>query len=354
MESAPATSEASTPPRPKNRLFAGVKTVLSCLFLPTSWKRAAVFVAFWGILQPLAGTLFPRAEDVVKKEGLDPAVVEMLAPGKKIHIRQGDNPLAKVHAAMDHSILMPWHYFSTMRKGTSVMAYTIDDDQDGLLNLPLKILLPKSQRFCTIYMKPHADMQDMSAIRDVVEDIKGPVAWKHAVSPTKQELYQMYLLHEIRHCSNDNMKLERGYDQEADATWKAIATLAAQKRNPALVAAFKKTVAINIGGNYDHSLYIDAMQKGAKPPSAEEVEAVSAEVEPYLAPLLLNKVATMRGDCKQALNASVYCWPVKPELSTPLAQRRFSLLAEAVDDILDTAPVKNPPIPKPKPRKPGA
>ena len=354
MAAAPEKSKESVPPRTKwGKALRLAKDGFFTFVIPTSLKRFALFALCWGLLQPMAGRLFPRAEDVVKKEGLDPAIVQTLAPGKKIYVRQGESLPARAHALLDAGApFAPLHYWTQMRASNSVAAYTISDATNSVFRLPLK-LAPESERPCIIYMKPKAALMDARDLRRVVERKAGrAIDWKDPLTLTRDELYRLDLLHEIRHCSDANQRLEEGYEKESDATWAGLSALAAARKQPGLIDAFQRESGVGVGGAYDIALYIDAKRKGMAPPTGADVEKIAAEVEPLETPLLKKKASEAAGDCGP-VNPKAACRFKPPAFSGPLARRRYQLTEQFISHVLDVAPKKAPPR-KPGSRKPTA
>jgi hypothetical protein len=151
----------------------------------------------------------------------------------------------------------------------------------------------------------------------------------------------MALLHELHHCSNENMNLPGGYEAEANATWRAIEALAKDKRDPSLIDAFKRETAVQIGGDYDYSLYIDAMQHGRTAPTAAAIAEATAEVEPLFAPLITKKVNIALDLCAQP-DKKAACAFNPPAFKTALAAERYRYLDEAISGILDVKPKAKP------------
>lgn len=302
-----------------NKTLALLKYGASALVLPNTLKKAGVYLVFWSILQPLSGMLFPRAEDVLKQEGLNPELAQELAPGKKIYIRQGDSLIAKAHAMLDAGFLgMPMRYFG-MRDSSNTTANTtrgiISGRFENILESPL----------CTIYIKPHNVLKDHTEYG--------------GTDPKTQ--YQKTLLHEIRHCSAENRKLPNDLYVEGDAEYHAIKTLAREKHNPALLSTLFNMTAIinNPTESHNVSLYIDARLQGQIPPSDIAIMQANSDVADLIMPVGMGRIVKENGACALPVSKIKYKCLDEDAINkalSPLAQKRLAFGVQAVKSIANS------------------
>ncbi len=230
--------------------------------------------------QPLTTLLFPRAEKALEDEGLDPALVAELAPGKRIYVRNAASPFAKLHAALDilGGAKNAWW---DVYHNDEVLAYAT----------------PMPGNFCRIYIRSKQDstFDGIAALRAPFRD----AVWKNPALPSARDNFRQVLLHEIRHCSDENHKLPALY-KEADSDYQAIRVLTREDKRPGLKESFYRYTSmteINFD-THDTILYMQAKDRGEALPTVEEML-----------------------EARQAAKDGV--------LLTPLALKRFTLLHAA-------------------------
>ncbi|MEZ0223269.1 MAG: hypothetical protein ACAH83_01855 [Alphaproteobacteria bacterium] len=287
-------------------------------------KKMAVYFAAWLTVWPLVGAaIFPRAEQVLKEQGLDPKIASELAPGKRIYVRT-DNLLGKAHALLD---LGPWGipvvWYKAIRRGSEG-----GHANSGALGL-------NTFGLCEIYL--HAS------------EYKSPAP----------EDFQYPLLHEIRHCSNDNVRLLTAHLRstvvaEGDADYHAIDTLARERKQPELRQKFMNQIAMRKSTTdalHDDALYVDAMFNSKAPPARAEIAAanVAASVtyknirdrELLFRVQDMTKGTNLPDICKQGEEEKAICAydPASENLS-PLALRRAQLYTDAMRGVVAATEVR--------------
>lgn len=309
-------------PRPRPTLLQkagrGLYWIASALILPTNHTKLAAFFGFIG-LHAATTFLFPRAEDVLKKEGLDPAIAEELAPGKRIHVRQ-ENLAGTLHAINDgKSILALWHAYNFVFN-QNVGAYAVPAFQLAGFDIP--------GTPCTIYMKKPEDYN--TALKDVLRSVTGKDVPFHLSVTTAQE-YKFRLIHELRHCGEENRKLDKGNMKEADANFAAFDMIGRTFNNRGLARdIIALHYAFSFSETHDSALYIDAKSNGRPIPSQEEINAANAEARAAgrLAryPALAQAFGKSCGDVSFLLED--LCQEAAAEaakVTTPLGKRRLEL-----------------------------
>jgi hypothetical protein len=312
------------------------KRAARALLLPWSAKQIGVYLAAWFVAWPLLGAaIFPRAEKAVEEQGLDPKIVQELAPGKNVYIRT-DDALGKAHTMLDRGPLaLPlvlWQNIYSNEGGHSRNGFLTSNDIG----------------VCMVYLR--------------ASDYKN----------APREHYQRALLHEIRHCSNDNVNLMRYgvFDTvaaEGDADAKGLTVLARETKNPELKQQFLGLLAID-GSPADQAhntaLYLDAVFNNRAIPSNEAIAAANAEAETQRGSIIARTTAHSMSDAvvRQGFPAlretseafKKDCnFDIAAAHLSPLGQRRAELMAEGYRRELHFSfdPDKNN-IPRPAP-KPG-
>jgi hypothetical protein len=302
------------------KILDSVKYVAKGILLPATFKQIPIYLVFWSVLQPLTGMLFPTAADVLKQEGLNPELGQELAPDKKIYIRQGDSLIAKAHAMLDSGFLgLPMRYLG-MRDSSGTDANTtrgiISGRFENIIESPL----------CTIYIKPRKYFEDHTEYG--------------GTDPQTQ--YQKALLHEIRHCSAENRKLPNDLYVEGDAEYRAIKTLARERKDSALLTTLFNMTAIikNPTESHNTSLYIDARLHGQIPPSDIAILQANSDVADLIMPVGMGRIVKENGACALPVSKIKYkCLDedaINKSLS-PLAQKRLAFGVQAVKSIANSS-----------------
>lgn len=284
------------------------KWLAGAIVLPLNLKSLAAYLTTWYLLWPAGMVFFPRAEDVLKKEGLRPEIVQELAPGKRVYIRT-DNFWGKAHALLDRGFVgIPFAYRGSVH----------NDDTGAFAQISLISL--NTVGLCEVYFK----------------------ASKYKKMPAEYGLKT--LLHEIRHCSEDNAKLldyrwSNNVKVEGDADYHAINILAREKKQPELREYFLREKAWGIVEDerlHDTALYLDAQFNNRAVPSKNEIDQANQAAHSLYT----------TGKLKQ-LSDKTY----QSKDFSPLLQRRLELYYKVINGkniIEDTAP---PQIKKPEARR---
>jgi hypothetical protein len=295
-----------------NKTLDSLKYVAISSFFPTTLKSLGIYVLLWHVLQPLAGMIFPRAEDVLKQEGLNPELVQELAPNKKVYIRQGENIFAKAHAVLDNGFLISPLRYLGIKDDSGNLAETVRGHLTGkyedIIESPL----------CLIYIKP----RNLLAER---------LAWGSASVETR---YQEVLLHEIRHCSAENRKLSNDLYIEGDAEYYAIKLLAREKKSPQLLTTLFNLNAVHPTPDDPHntSLYIDARLENQIPPSDTAIYQANNDSEALLNTARILDVLEKNDIC---LDPQYDCLSLREKFKnlSPLAQKRLDFGVKAYNEL---------------------
>lgn len=239
--------------------------------------------------------LFPTAETVLKKEGLDQKLAQELAPHKKIHVRK-DDFWGKLHATFDQGILL-----ASLYKEAHLT------DGHGTANARPKI----SKIFkdaCAIYITKEARRQESTYI--------DPNAF-----------YQYALLHEIAHCGDDNQKHTNPVLREADADYTAMTALSKPFDQNMKTRLFYNHVLQEHPRSHDTVLYLDAWFNGTATPAAKDVDQALLETATAWRALHDGRAAIYWQTCHEKPEVCDY----NPDTSgfSPLGQRRIALFKEA-------------------------
>lgn len=302
---------------PVRKLVNGIKWTVSALIFPLSWRKIGVFLATWFLAHPMSTLLFPRAEDVLKKEGLDPKIAQELAPGKTVYVRE-DNFLGALHATFDKGpFKAPMHYLHYVSPNSHVAAFTQNN---------FSYVFNNTSR---VYMKP-STKEDIDPLTNALFETS---------SLSEEIRYQKTLLHEIHHASDEN-KMLFGVEKEADCDRYAIEALAREMNDPTLKDKFLNNKSFFfIGGDHDTALYLDAHFRQVSTPTCREMEIANAEAaiveNKILVKMLAQKVLSLKnndniaGIRRDVLEKALRYDPGKEHLSA-LAARRVELYLQAL------------------------
>jgi hypothetical protein len=267
---------------------------------------------------------FPTAEQAVAKEGLDPKLVQLLAPGKRIYVRTDTLP-GTAHALFDNGLRGAYPNWRYRLHNPNIGAYTH------------RIQGPHGYS-CGIYLHT--------------------ANYAHKQSQNIQQA----LLHEIRHCSDANAKFT-GLMAEADADAKAIEVLSAAQKMPGLAQLFINAKARSPGDtDHDDVLYLDAVFNHRPIPTAEQMQAANREANGLQVSLALRdaelslsdaqRAAGQRAACDDSANQKICNFDLAQQGLSPLGLRRAQLYENARPRPSSAAPAKvaaTPAKPKTKP-----
>jgi len=214
------------------------------------------------ILVPFASFLYPRAEDTLRKQGLRQEIVQELAPGQKIRVEDG-----WIAALMDD---LPFIGANLIFKR----------GPNAATRGPYSLFNPSSN--CIVNMRTLRSFRPEKIISTFSH---GTISKKEIRnSPfNKEEMFNVALLHEIRHCSKDNAALT-SLEREGDADYHSVTILAGEFKNPEII-----TWAFNMRASrppteeaHDVSLYLDARLKGETPPSTVQIKEANKEAGKFI------------------------------------------------------------------------
>lgn len=221
------------------------------------------------ILTPFAARFFPTAGDALKEGGVNPAVAEELAPRQKIRVLKESGA----------GFLMPnaWLPIASIPMTTILT----------LLGAPNASTLRKGQ----IFNLSENDIVYMSTIescppREYIQWARGNIKREDIPDDkiSQKELAACTLLHEIRHCSEDNKNLDSPLLQEGDADFYAITRAAREFNNPEIIRwRFNMRAGMAPGTDeHDVSLYLDSKLNEGLPLSADYIEKANVEAGAFL------------------------------------------------------------------------
>lgn len=266
-------------------ILRGIGYVLSALIVPVHLKaknwlkhtviKAGIFCSAFFVLQPLSTFLLPRAEEVLKKDGIDPAVVQNLAPGKHVYVRTS-NFGGKLHLLFSAT---PYEY---KRFYDNILTIA------GLNYAGLK--QDKTPAMVRLFDK-NAEIVYFADLGKTYEDLAGRLAEDGSVKKefntflTGQQLDAFTRFHEIRHCSDTNEKLKPGFMREADADFYAIQQMAKTFNDTSVVGRAIDYLACDVKDpDHETSTYLKyAFDLSGKPKiSAEEFEKAGSQASDFL------------------------------------------------------------------------
>jgi hypothetical protein len=91
-----------------------------------------------------------------------------------------------------------------------------------------------------------------------------------------RDIYHQRILHEIRHCSDENQKMPHGPLMEGDCDYHAAEGMARSLNRPELREDLLLHQSFQNVGSHDTCLYMDAKFRGIEPPTAEDIQAANA------------------------------------------------------------------------------
>lgn len=228
--------------------------------------KLGVYLLSWNLVLPLGVMGFPRAEKVLKEEGLDPALVQQLAPGKQVYvIKEEDGLLGKMATLSSISPAFLWPPIYSNRISNDFVVAFANAQVSSMFN-----------DVCAVYIKPpESQARAVRRMQTAVHEKTGGYYTYHP--PVKvRERYQATLLHEIRHCSKDNQALPSGVLQEGDADYHGIMVLAGSKKDPSLTQRFLVAASFSDGDKaHGVALYLDARFRQKPVPAQVEIESAN-------------------------------------------------------------------------------
>ncbi|MCE9507914.1 MAG: hypothetical protein K8R48_06335 [Alphaproteobacteria bacterium] len=325
------------------KLWQGTKCFVSALILPIDLKfrdketrkwsfsvnlnplKVAIFTVAYYIVQPLSVFLFPTAEQVLKREGLDPKIIENITPVKDIRVVP-DNFAGKTYFLFSNPpVLSPAYFISVVKSlfGENIRGFETDGDPGFLVRLISKDL-------SAIFLKSNAAYIDKSngEIRRDMEAVSEGL-YTYVPTSTGKDFEQRVLLHEIRHTSPENDKLTPML-READADYYAFQQLALARHDPALVQGmFYDDLVMGKDADHNDALYLYFKFNKQAVPGERELRQANADAEP-----VINDYAAlygaMIGGKTEAVDSLSQKFNAEMAQLSPLAALRVRLFQDAL------------------------
>ncbi len=215
------------------------KKILRISFLTACWSPALTYVA-----AALATYAFPRAEDVLKREGLAPEIAQQLAPGMRIYVRE-DNFLGRAHAMLDSGLFGIFRQQRNLISNDSVGGYAMR----GTFH---------DRSVCRVYLKRDVILRTVDEERYVANPLSAREQW------------QQIVLHELRHCGQNFNGSAGELTIEGDADYRSTEALVQATGD----ASLRQRVLDNraLGMSHDTALYLDAKFRGVTPPTEADIQ----------------------------------------------------------------------------------
>ncbi len=320
---------------PFNRAARGLGWLLSAYVCPTSLQKAAVALLLSSCIMMPTAKLFPSAEDILKKEGVDPAILTTLTDSD-VYIGSQDQMerlyfiLRAPHILAHLGMAYYYDYIKSSPGNAYLDKASLFDIRSWLGGEDYSLLLL-------------VEKENLSAEQLTSNITTIPRAYIEYTGVSARDIFLHMLLHEIRHSATANKKLPR-HLKEADADYHAsIASVDGLSGNPEI-----KKVAVN---NYiliqflriadpaqesphNIALYLDARFRELEPPDKDDVTAATREAYEKMRPYL-------RADDKR--DRFIRYTEAFRQLLTddktlpPLARRTAELYVEAVEYHAPTA-----------------
>lgn len=292
-----------------------------------SGLRAGIYAAVYFVIQPLSVLLFPRAEDVFEKEGLDPRIVSNVAPGEDIRIVP-DNIWGKAYALFPSSPLMhPVNFYSQVQRlgNNSVLGFNM-----GESGYVTKI-------FCGgvsgVLIKQDALQYKRSIQEKNRQTIERSSDGRYTLNALQKEKDMLHtvLIHEMRHSCDENRNLSPLL-READAFYYAATELSRQQGNDSAKTDLLNMVALYNDADMDHNvaLYLYKKFNNEAVPGEDEIRAANREAGPMIEMMAEFKLKNISGDKLMAFLLKEKFNQECAKLS-PLARLRVVLSEQAWD-----------------------
>lgn len=280
-----------------------------------SFKKAAVYTLSWCVLQPAATMLFPRAEDVLKENGLDPKIAQELAPDKDVYVRSS-SLLGKLHAVTDvQPFAMPVRYHRLVSGHNGVR---------GFADRNVSRLFPDMS---AIYISDEKHFESLIVTRfDVNGEAVGTDEYKMPLLPALSA--KSLLLHELAHINENDLD---NYAEEMYAEYEATRILHRTFPDQDIVQKKVDDNALFAPISHDASLYITMKFNGEALPSMDELQKVSEETRQTSRKIFAHHAYKAAGICEMNVDAmteidkSTCSFKVDRSSFSELAQRRLKL-----------------------------
>lgn len=280
-----------------------------------SFKKAAVYTLSWWVLQPTATMLFPRAEDVLKENDLDPKIAQELAPDKDVYVRSSSF-FGKLHAVTDvQPFVMPvrYHRFVSGHNGVR-----------GFADRHISDLFPNMS---AIYVSDEKHFESLIVTRfDANGESVGTDEYKMPLSPELSA--KSLLLHELAHINENDPS---GYAGEMYAEYEATRILHRSFPDQDIVQKTVDDNALFAPLSHDGSLYITMKFNGEALPSMDELRKVAEETRQTSRKIFVHHaykaagICDMNADAMTETDQSNCSFKVDRSSFSELAQRRLKL-----------------------------
>lgn len=291
----PATEAAKNKKRKRRRtlrrIFAAAVSAGIGIYTYLHTKTAAAFLLA-SVVYPTATWLLPRAGGELEKRGVPSALVETLAPGKTIFVRN-NSLMSRFHLAISYPNPMDQ---ASIFASSGYRQYDINAFAKRDLSYPTDTshLLPPEAEWsafllpsdgCLVMFGGNLDNMD---VRDFIFSYAHPLLSLEKIQSrfniTNADLAAQTLMHEFRHCSQYQRDIEdtkgiysedaKALLQEADSEYRSIRALAESKpllaESLEVIAFFSHINGINVTQeHHDVALILNAQFNGTETPSPE-------------------------------------------------------------------------------------
>jgi len=219
--------------------------------------KLAIFLAVPLVVSPMSAKLFPTAEEVLAQKGYPAEMVQDLAPGHgKIRVRP-DNAWGKAQALFSLPLLSTAigknHLWNNMR----------DQNVLGLAQAGQGLSSD------VIYVA-----------EDRLRDLHAPSGKKRRLSYEEEWLHSF--LHEVRHVSAENRKLESGLARESDSDYEAARVVIKHLDRPLFESQLMAYKGGSFPDSHDTALYLSARFNGTVAPAAQDMAAANRDAATVL------------------------------------------------------------------------
>ena len=227
-----------------------IGSVAKCLaqfaFLPIGKYQAPIFLSFILGVAPATSLLFPTAEEYLEDNNINPDIMEELGvQGKTINVRE----IGSFAYTVSRFTELPNIPLFILEENRLKRNFGYEDDEKSL-----KSLRPKFNCQISVQKEEYRPYQEEKRLLGI-------------------DLNKLTILHELRHCSDENQALPT-IEREVDASYMAIHAMAKIEKNRELTEKkllyYKALTRINDDG-YNIALYADAKINGKPAPTTAEM-----------------------------------------------------------------------------------
>ena len=221
-------------------------------FVPDKWRYLVIFLVSMYIINPVSGLFFPDINTELKKHNLDRGqVIEFLQISKSpIRVRQKSSILTHIHILTEKPFFFFYLYGADRMSqidGHTATWWWHHWRSYGTPTIGCRITLTENTTF---------DLERF--------DISNAQASK------------LLLLHELRHCSENNVLLRDAFKRETDADEYTVRAMKKFDGDADFAQKFIHLRAMYVCDElYNNSLYLDAVFNGKAPPDFEDIRAAN-------------------------------------------------------------------------------